>query len=163
MPRRARPSAVVVCASSAMVLLAACRAPESARPQAMTDSGQFAALQGTRWQSATLPDGSKPVPGLEIWWEVEDLRLTTSRGCVEMSGPVQVVGGRLVADSLVTPAVGCDPVVDRQARQWTDLLTSGPQILVDLGARPPAVVLDNGSHRMTFTSAAIPTDSLATG
>ncbi|TKV58844.1 hypothetical protein FDO65_15190 [Nakamurella flava] len=161
--RRRTPVAVVVVCSA---LLAACHTPASTRPQTMTDSGQFAALQGTRWQSATLPDGSSPVAGLEIWWEVAGSDLTASRGCAATYGPVDIVGGRLILGNRVTPAVGCGPEVDREAQQWADMLASGPEILVDLGASPPAVVLDNGSHRMTFTPAppaGIRSDSVPTG
>lgn len=155
-------TAVIVCGA----LLAACRAPQSARPQTMTDSGQFAALQGTRWQSATLPDGSTPVAGLEIWWEVAGTDLTASRGCAATYGPADIVGGRLVLGSRITSAVGCRADVERQARQWQDFLGSAPEMLVDLGASPPAVVVDNGSSRMTFTPAppaAIRSDSVPAG
>lgn len=132
----------------------------------MTDSGQFAALEGKRWQSATLPDGSRPTPGMDVWWEIKDTTLLASTGCAGMSGTADVVSNRLIVGEMAAPAISCGTIVDQQAGDWREWLQSGPEILVDLGASPPEVVMDDGSHRMTFTPqppAAIRSDTVPTG
>ncbi len=138
------------------VLLAGCTFGADPPTPPVDDQALLTAVQDVRWQSDTLPDGSTPAPGMDVWWEVRGTNLVASTGCAGAAGPISIVAGRMNLGGMAGPAVSCGTVVDRQAEQFQQMLRSRPALTVDDAAGPRSVVLDNGANRMTFTPAPTP-------
>lgn len=124
--RRAGMDRLAATYAAVAVLLAACT---GALPGGASPSSPV--LDGRTFLSTSVTQGSvaRPlVPGSRIRISFSSGGLSAAAGCNQMGGAYRIEGGRLIADSLASTQMACDPPLMEQDTWLAGLLTGKPVV-----------------------------------